>query len=417
MNYSVLFNIEDTHIQRLNLGDEIYFLKIGEILFGLAEIPETRIEENLKKLSHALYEQKPDNRNGYIELLTGIFSSFEIPWQRKLFEILPLARTLDAVNERFEKVAFTKAEQKEIFDKIKGMTDYRTNVLNENEERRMPEIRHTGNAVAGWNYWLGILYEGLEFDQLFYKESKGLTDLLKEIAEEHCLLLYQTLMELQRIKPEIQTCLDFWTENSEGQLSEKSWIRESLRRVTAVFDVDETQVKPNAYSCFSLSELSAIEFLYFKRSKHKIRKCALCGRQFLASSMRQRFCQNPNAEHDDKVCADVGPTLLYKERVEKDEVLSQYQKNYKTYNRWQNVAKRLANQLDNASDEEITAIKSEIDDKYNQWVAAAQETKEQWENGKLEQSEALKRLVLPKIQERSPTLYKIEMDLKEFKGN
>ncbi|MEG1593531.1 MAG: DUF6076 domain-containing protein, partial [Oscillibacter sp.] len=154
--------------------------------------------------------------------------------------------------------------------------------------------------------------------------------------------------------------------------------------------------------CDTLSQMISLEFSALMASRHLPKKCRLCGHYFSPNSSRAQYCTRKNAAYGGTTCNEVGPTIDYRSAVNSDPVLAVYEKNYKTYHKWVEAAKRKLStdeeSFSGTSEKNALPISRELNSTFNQWCAMARNAREDYLHNRQTAEQAIQKITLPKIE-------------------
>lgn len=378
---------------RLDIDGFLHTFQPGELLLGLLSISEANIKQILASLSHTISCCDEFNLRECISTCKKIFSLFDEAWQSELFTLISAARIVRQANDDFNQVALTPHEQTAFFQ---GAL--------ETSNSREKEIRKAGNDVAKWDYWLQFLADKMTLDNPYhFRFAMDMENILLSVAKQHLEALEKTLIELTKLQPDIIICLDDITDKN-YRFPQNHWCVVSLSNISSSIDINALNSTSKNYNCYSLTEIAALDIYFLYHSKCRIRHCGLCKRLFLAASSVQRFCSQPNADYSGKPCKKVGPLMDYRQRVDNDDVLKRYEKNYKAYHGWVMTAQRKLKAAEDSS-ERIKEIIKNIQDIYNQWCTGAQQVRTKWLKQTISYKDAMNSLKLPIVEDRSSMYY------------
>lgn len=76
--------------------------------------------------------------------------------------------------------------------------------------------------------------------------------------------------------------------------------------------------------------IQVLEFEYcrMKKTGNFLKKCANCGKYFVAKNKRRIFCNNPSPQNPDRSCKEIGPQIRRQQKRETDMIEKQYHRNY-----------------------------------------------------------------------------------------
>ncbi len=329
---------------------------------------------------------------------------------------LPVALRNRTDNDAFSKVAFEEHEREDIINRA---SDVKNGVV----DQRMDEVRHYGNAPLAWDWWIGILSGTLklsDFDASF--PDRLVQSKIKEYAQRHFAELRNFVFEMMKLRREVPKVLkEIFGESQGKEFPKEHWLNVGLSQISLYSPFGDSGKTSEVYQCYTLTGLIALELVFLQRSKNRVGTCKLCGNYFSAASSQRHFCNCPNPDYDGNPCEKVGPYLQYRERTKNTPVFKEYDKQKKAYHRWMRVSlmklerlqKHLCDSGDEAEADRVASTIREISDNYIKWTVHAQEVLDNYECGNIKEADALEKMKIPAVWERSETYEDLRLYWKE----
>lgn len=156
----------------------------------------------------------------------------------------------------------------------------------------------------------------------------------------------------------------------------------------------------------SISTLLLSEISYLNDNKYYFKKCSLCGNIFITKRSKAVYCNNPNPKYNNKTCVNVIKILKNKT---KDPVYLHFNTLSKEYSNWKIDQPKRYEKIY----EENPLVDEEIVKLHKEWLIKSNSILFDYQFGKISFDEAMERIRLPEIPERSPIWSKIVNDYKD----
>lgn len=163
---------------------------------------------------------------------------------------------------------------------------------------------------------------------------------------------------------------------------------------TKIRGTDGTWVQ-QVFACSDLQELLAMEAKALHMSGHRIKRCALCGRYFLACNRNSQYCNQPNPAYHDVSCRDVMRNRSHgmkQARVKNAGLKKEYEKNNRTYARWYRENYKASTSIE---------VRGELEQIRRMWQQQAKEAMTAYAEGILLEEACRDAIQLPPAKERS----------------
>lgn len=321
------------------------------------------------------------------------------------------------------------------------------------------EIRHKVNMLSGYEEWISSLINPIYGDvcSLYMTDAVvGTYDMQEYILHKknrinteraYTHLLANHIKNVQILWEKLQSAFNSYipdeidklrlndVERQQAvELLESAFDREMQKvhalyvlppdMATEIFAVGKKYALQTSYtySVLSLEELVFVEYSNFK-GKREVKRCEYCGRFFVKYQEKNKYCPN---------CKIKGPMANYEEKQFNNSATGkEYNKKYTSYLAWMKrneqsitfergsmFARYVVDIADTRSQITVEAkeciekecedtIRQEIKTRYGKWKEAADAAKQELFCGTISEDEFKKRIELPPIEERCPTLAKI----------
>lgn len=419
-HYVTNFDLKyDEFKEYLDLGNEIYEVRKGQLGFAVMDIPDNVISHLLQVLHHEhdklsehfhdsdnpqnigqIFKDTKDKINTIADFLKSIDSEWEALnnhdnlWGTIIF-YFPIIRmqmfyrlyygykTYSETKPSYidlYRTAPLKALGEDLSASFKKFKDapIKTTIEHFKSEEKATYNEEMYAAVVSLNnYFWG---NGLSMPS----NDKPL-ELLYDAIINYYNEILSALNEISKLKTTLKTFYKT-RENSFPKSFEEypDWIQEALTNLSKGCDA------------MTITQAIAKEQQCLAYSKSFIKTCALCGNRFIAEKNNTRYCNNPNNQYGGKTCRQISSREL---SSLKSDIYKYYDTKRKTYNNWIH---------NNTDDKTPDAIVKELKSNYIKWNAKAQSVVCDYENHNISKSEALSMISLPNIEERSPQLYRFK---------
>lgn len=75
-------------------------------------------------------------------------------------------------------------------------------------------------------------------------------------------------------------------------------------------------------------QILEFEYCRMRKTGNLLKKCANCGRYFVAKNRKIIFCDNPSPQNPDRTCRAIGPQIRRQQKRETDMIEKQYHRDY-----------------------------------------------------------------------------------------
>ena len=312
--------------------------------------------------------------------------------------------------------------------------------------------------AEGWTHWLDFLLDdspSLE-DIPWYPICLAVID---QNSECYADILFSALVEMQGLCQDLKAVY----------LDEDTYFKEALEYIPSPEHIQvlsqskdhilqqlmfrtpmpRTIVQPGqtdkgtAYSVASLSELLIVELNFLESIHRRPMKCKLCGKFFIPFRAIENYCKNPNSEYRGQTCAKIGAQLDFQQRhpFTSTPEGKQYKKDCWAYQKWvtENLSRAMKQidakyaelrrirlilnghddaeyfrELDDEKHDDLKKIRLEIANRHTQWHQRAAAAIDAFNSGSITVEQLRDEIKLPSVHDRSPSLAKLLIEVKEI---